>query len=320
MDEGQALATREDGFLATALEKGVDTEQLEKLIDLKNREMARRAKADFDVHFAEMQREFVPVARSKVAKDNNGQRLYAYCPLEDILIANQPIITKHGFSYRWAEEALPSREKRIWCIVAGWGHEERSFVDIPFIEGNRATNAIQNRGSATSYGKRYSFLNAFGIIVAGEDDDAQGGTGKPETGLSPERPTSSASVSVEPPKDFRGFIALINERVPSKERPEWMKRAQGGKDLALLERLAAEIVEHYVDAKVTPAEPPASDGEPALDDLRIEIMEFIGAIVPEADRPAARKRLEETPADRKALEALAAALRGEYEDQGLFAD
>jgi hypothetical protein len=170
-----ALATRDDNaLLSLAITSGLtDPTILEKLISLRNAEIERQAKVDFDRNFALMQAEFAPVGKSKQANDANGRKLYSYCPLEDILAMAAPIIARHGFSYRWTEEALANKEKRINCIIAGYGHQEVGFVDIPYMEpSSRATNAVQMRGSATTYGKRYSFLNATGIIVGGEDNDA----------------------------------------------------------------------------------------------------------------------------------------------------
>jgi hypothetical protein len=173
MDEKDAVAVREDSLLTKAIEKGFDTQTIKDLIDLRNKEIARQAKAEFDLHFAEMQAEFRPVGKSSSALDRDGNKLYAYCPIEVILAMAAPIMARHGFSYRWTEEALENKEKRINCIISGYGHSETGFVDIPFMEpSTRATNIVQMRGSATTYGKRYSFLNATGIIVGGEDNDA----------------------------------------------------------------------------------------------------------------------------------------------------
>jgi hypothetical protein len=172
--ENQEIAIRrEDSLLTLAIEKGMDTETLKDLIAMRNAELARQSKALFDEKFAAMQAEFTSVGKSSKAVDQNGKTLYSYCPLEVILAMAAPIIAKHGFSYRWSEEALENKEKRIWCIIAGYGHEEKAYVDIPYMEpSSRATNIVQMRGSATTYGKRYSFLNATGIIVGGEDNDA----------------------------------------------------------------------------------------------------------------------------------------------------
>ena len=174
MDEEREVALRgDDSLLSLAITKGVDTDQLERLIAMRNAEIARRAKEDFDKDFAKMQAEFKPVGKTSRADDRDGNKLYSYCPIEVILSMAAPILANHGFAYSWEEEALPSKEKRIWCVISGHGHERRGYVDIPFMEpATKATNAVQMRGSATTYGKRYSFLNATGIIVSGEDNDA----------------------------------------------------------------------------------------------------------------------------------------------------
>ncbi len=173
MDETREVVKREDALLSLAIEKGMDTATLEKLIELRNAEIARQAKTEFDQKFALMQAEFIPVGKTNRASDRDGNKLYSYCPIEVILMMAAPILAKHGFAYNWEEEALPSKEKRIWCIISGYGHERRGFVDIPYMDPvTKATNVVQMRGSATTYGKRYSFLNATGIIVSGEDNDA----------------------------------------------------------------------------------------------------------------------------------------------------
>lgn len=143
---------------------------LEKLIHLRNQESERMAKAEFDKHFAEMQKEYVPVGRGKSAKQGERE-LYKYCPLEMILAVYQPIITKHGFAFRWENEAVKEGSIRVYCIVSGWGFEKRSYVDMPIAASTSFSNSAQQYGSATSYGKRYSFVNAFGVIISDEDDD-----------------------------------------------------------------------------------------------------------------------------------------------------
>jgi hypothetical protein len=322
----------DDKFLALAIEKNLDIEKLGKLIDLRNAEVARKAKADFDAHFAEMQRDYVPVLKDRQANDDRGNKLYAYCPLETILKTYQPIISKHGFSYRWSEEAIAGG-KRIWCISAGYGHEERSYVDIPIPPGNRAINETQRAGSAVSYGKRYSFINAFGVVIGGEDDDAQtvprnahpAASGPAATARTPHGPVVSSG-----PMEFSAFIALLNKIVPSKERVLWMRQANGGKDRELLGKLSAEIHATYSSGGPAPGsetihEEPAPEAEekPSEKDTeraRITIMEYINAIVPEPDRPPLRMKLEKTPADLGALTSLYTELHEQYGDPGLFAE
>jgi hypothetical protein len=215
VEESREVAVkREDALLSQAIEKGLSTETLEKLIALRNAEIARQAQAEFAQHFAEMQANFIPVGKSNQANDANGKKLYSYCPLENILAMAAPIMARHGFAYRWTEEALANKEKRINCIVSGWGHQETSFVDIPYMEPTtRATNIVQMRGSATTYGKRYSFLNATGIIVGGEDNDALSNStpGSVKVEIVPDEPEAPAA---DPLAEGREAIkSAINEFV-----------------------------------------------------------------------------------------------------------
>lgn len=216
MEEKDAVALREDSLLTKAIEKGFDTQTIKDLIELRNKEIERQAKVDFDIHFAAMQSEFTPVGKSSKATDANGKTLYAYCPIEVILAMAAPIIAKHGFSYRWTEEALANKEKRINCIISGYGHSETGFVDIPFMEpSTRATNAIQMRGSATTYGKRYSFLNATGIIVGGEDNDALSNStpGAVKVEIIPDEAGEAPPASPPPTDPIEALIADIKAEV-----------------------------------------------------------------------------------------------------------
>lgn len=165
------IVSANDKLLEKVLEAG-NIEVLERFIALREKEESRQSKLSFDAHFADMQKEFPAVQRTKAAKKDE-KTLYKFCPLEDILTVYAPIISRHGFSFRWTEESMQdATAKRIYCIVSGWGHEERGYVDIPIQASTSFTNSIQQRGVSTSYGKRYSFINAFGVIIEDEDDDA----------------------------------------------------------------------------------------------------------------------------------------------------
>jgi hypothetical protein len=161
--------------LTDALAKGVDIQTLEALIKLKNDEEARLARQLFEERFAMMQKDFVAVGKTSYALDDNGKVLYAFCPLENILRAYAPILAKHGFSFSWNEEMIQGKEneKRVYCHISGFGHTKTTSMDIPVPATNRMTNAVQVRAAATTYGKRYTFIAAVGVIIGGEDDDSR---------------------------------------------------------------------------------------------------------------------------------------------------
>ena len=165
--ELQGQETEMSSLLRMAVSQDLDTEKLEKLIDLKNREEERQCKKVFDDKFAEMQRQFEPVKKSK---EGYG---YNYAPLEHLQKQFGQTIADYGFSYRWKEQPLEDGGKRVILIISGWGYTDDSTTfDIPKLEGTKQQNAAQILGSMTTYGKRYTFMSGFGIIVEDEDDDA----------------------------------------------------------------------------------------------------------------------------------------------------
>lgn len=167
-----------DSLISLAISKDVDMDRLRELIQLRNNELERQSKLLFDRNFAEMQKEFKPVPKKNAVADREGNIAYRYASLDDILAVYQPIISGHGFGYRFEQEERPGNITRIVCIVSGYGHETRSFSDVPLPEMTRMTNAVQQRGSAITYAKRYAFCNAFGVMLADDDDDGRGASVK----------------------------------------------------------------------------------------------------------------------------------------------
>jgi hypothetical protein len=160
-------------LLQMAVDKNLDVEKLEKLIELKHREEELAAKIDFDHHFSEMQKQFPIVYKKKAVKNDKGTILYKYCPLHVVERAFRKIIHDNGFSYRFGSHTGKEGTTQPYCTVSGWGHEVETPLDIPLTKLTSATNKIQEYGAALSYGYRYAFCAAFGIVIAGEDDDAQ---------------------------------------------------------------------------------------------------------------------------------------------------
>ena len=173
-EEPQAPAVQSEmgSLLQMAVSKDMDVDKLEKLIQLKTQEEDRACKKEFDLHFAAMQGELPPVPKgSPVWNKNKTEILYYFCKLETILALYKPIINKHGFSYSWEEEEKADSEKRIWCTISGYGYDKKGFFDAPIQAATTFTNVIQQRGSSSSYGKRYSFSNALGVVFENVDND-----------------------------------------------------------------------------------------------------------------------------------------------------
>ena len=166
-EESTALEvqTETGALLQMAVSKDLDVDKLEKLIELKTREEDRKCKQAFDRHFTEMQAEFEPIDRTK-----DGYNC-KYAPLPLMVKKYAPIISKHGFSYKWRETAIENG-KRVTIIISGWGHtDDETFFDVPIVKSTGSQNEIQVMGTMSSYGNRYTFKSGFGITEIDEDTD-----------------------------------------------------------------------------------------------------------------------------------------------------
>ena len=162
-----AIESREDRLLEQVLSSG-NIEVLERYIALRKSEEERQARIAFEQAFSRMRAELPGIAKRK----DNGATKSKYAPIEDIQRACDPVIYKHGFSYAWREEALTDG-KRIIMDIFGYGYCKSNFFDCPKISGNNAQNAIQVAGAMSTYGRRYTFVSGFGVVVEGEDSDGQ---------------------------------------------------------------------------------------------------------------------------------------------------
>lgn len=162
-----------DPLIKMVLDKDMGIEVLERIIALRNQEYERKAQAEFEEHFRLLQAKLPVIKKTKEAKDKNGKVMYSYAPLEDIQKTCNEAIQSEGFCYSWREEALAEGTKRVVFKISGWGHYKENFFDIPPIPTNMMTNDVQTRGMQSTYGKRYTFISGFGLVVEGEDNDGK---------------------------------------------------------------------------------------------------------------------------------------------------
>jgi len=164
------VQSQDDRLLEKVLESG-NIEVLERYIALRKSEEERQARIAFDEHFAAMQKDYVPIYKTKDVFNASGKKMYSYCPIDNIIDVYSPILAKHGFSFYWTEESLNENTKRLYCHICGYGHSRAGYFDADVKGENSFTNSNQQRGVSTSYGKRYSMMNALGLVAKGEDTD-----------------------------------------------------------------------------------------------------------------------------------------------------
>lgn len=171
VDQGTALvALTPMDMLDKAVASGASVEVLGKLMDLQERWEKNQARKAFDDAVANAKAEIVPVVRNR-----KGHNSKSYADFAAIARAVDPIITKHGLSYRFRTEQ--TERINVTCVLSHRaGHFEETTLTGPAdTTGNK--NAIQAIGSTLTYLQRYSLVQMLGIAAADDDDGKAGGAG-----------------------------------------------------------------------------------------------------------------------------------------------
>lgn len=156
-----------------ARDPNVDIDKMQRLMDMREKEMERIARQAFNEAMKAAQAEVPQVVRDA----DNDQTRSRYARYETISAAIQPIITKHGFSLTFSE-GTPAKDNciRVLCdVMHEAGHTKQYYADIPFdnvgMKGNANKTATHAYGSTKSYGKRYLKCDIFDVALKNEDDD-----------------------------------------------------------------------------------------------------------------------------------------------------
>ena len=158
-------------ILQSALVRGVDADQLEKLMALQERFEANNARRAFATAMADFQARCPTVMKSKRADR------YSYAPLDEVLRTIRPHLEKTGLAVRFSTAASAEGVVTAICTVSHRdGHTETSHFSAPIDRavsnsGKPLMNCTQQVGSANSYAKRYALMNALGLVASEFEDD-----------------------------------------------------------------------------------------------------------------------------------------------------
>jgi hypothetical protein len=171
-DQGVRAITAVDpqALLAQAIDKNLPIESMERLLAMRKEMKAEFARDQFFMALSGFQHECPVVEKKKVAKGNKFS--YNYAPLEDIVSAVAPFLEKWGFSWTVKPSQTDGHVKAACFAHHRDGHEEVTEFEIP-IDPSSYMSDPQKAAAALTFARRYSFVNAFGIVTKGEDNDAQ---------------------------------------------------------------------------------------------------------------------------------------------------
>lgn len=149
-------------MLNTAVQSGASLEMVEKLMGLKERWDANEARKAYDEAVAEAKADIPPITKDR---DGHNSRYATFAAIAKVV---DPIISKHGLSYRFRTEQTDRIS--VTCILSHRaGHFEQTTLSGPPDVGG-SKNAIQAIGSTLTYLQRYSLVQMLGLAVAQDDD------------------------------------------------------------------------------------------------------------------------------------------------------
>lgn len=158
-------------LLDRAITGGASIEVLTKLMDLQDRFDKTQARKAFDKAIAAAKAEIPPVIRN--AKGHNDKKYADFAAIAKVV---DPIITRHGLSYRFRTTQTEARIN-VTCVLSHEaGHSEENTLSGP-ADKTGSKNDIQAIGSTLTYLQRYSLVQALGIAAANDDDGQASGQG-----------------------------------------------------------------------------------------------------------------------------------------------
>jgi hypothetical protein len=164
-----------------AMDKTVDIDRLERLLDMQERIINRNAKMAFTQAFAAMQPRLPAIDENGEIKhkdrDNpraEAQLIGTYALWEDINEAILPILSEFGFSLNFRVSRNMDQVEVTGILSHRDGHTEETTLPLPH-DFSGKKNAVQAIGSAISYGKRYTAILLLNLTSRNErtDDDGE---------------------------------------------------------------------------------------------------------------------------------------------------
>lgn len=155
-----------------AIQEKAPVENLERLVALQERVMARDAALEFARALADFQASCPPIKKVKTAKivtKGGGGYEYTYAPLEEIVRTTKPLLTKRGFSYGWDSVVSPNGAMlTVTCTLRHLnGHSTTAGFTLP-VENPSAMSPQQKVGAALTFAQRKTLESVLGLNT--EDD------------------------------------------------------------------------------------------------------------------------------------------------------
>jgi hypothetical protein len=165
-------------MISHAVANGDSIEKIEKLMALQERYEANQARKAFDAALAAAKAEFPVITKNRrVSFETQDKKKteYVHEDLGEIARAVDPILGKHGLSYRFDTKSEINQPIVVTCIL---GHRDGHSVTNTLMAGRDDSgkkNALQQMGSNITYLQRYTLKAALGLASSADDDGRAAG-------------------------------------------------------------------------------------------------------------------------------------------------
>jgi len=165
--------TTPTSLMHLAVDRGLDADQLEKIMAVWERDQANVARNQFYASMCKVQEDIRPVVRDA----NNHQTRSMYARLETVHKAISPIYTARGFSVSHDEDDSPQEGMTRYVAIVRHrdGHMETFHLDLPLddagIKGSVNKTGVHAKASSSSYARRILETRIFNVVFDNEDDD-----------------------------------------------------------------------------------------------------------------------------------------------------
>lgn len=240
--EPQAVAENRapgpDLMLQIALERGASMEQLEKLMDLKERYDANEARKAFAAAMADFRAEAPQIEKnSRVHYVHNGKTTdYRHASLDNICSKVNPVLGKNKLTFSWETEQRDGLITVHCDVTHVMGHKQRTTL-FAKADDSGGKNSVQAIGSTVSYLQRYTLVSALGLATGEMEDDGRG-NGSPVSDalfITPEQAKEIKDLLRETNADVKKFLEAKGQGASCVD--EMPKDAYNGAIIALNRKL-----------------------------------------------------------------------------------
>lgn len=156
------------------IQQGADLGSVKEMLAVSKELAADQARRAFDAALSAAKAEIPVILKNRTVgydhKDGSGQTSYRHEDMGEIARTVDPILSKHGLSYRFRTSSEIGQPIVVTCIVAHRdGHAEENTLTAGRDDSGKK-NALQQVGSTITYLQRYTLKAALGLAAAADDD------------------------------------------------------------------------------------------------------------------------------------------------------